>query len=325
VLLGREKTADVGESGRVSHVDGDGMAVAERSLGNELVEGRPGVTVGNNTVEHDLVEVRCLKLKHLVDTSTADLVSDHLNLRRSIIRSTKASVDELLAVLLKEIISLLVSTGGDLNQLSKSVSDLSDGETAEECEVKEGVRRSVVGTETVLVTAVVDSNLDRNGSVNEANDSSGNADVVGVAAVSSTSKASNICDETTTNNKDRLLAVNAKVGHGVDNGQKSIHGLGLLANHGLVDSERNTIVVKVALHLLAIEVEDVEVHDGQATAPRRVELVQLRVGGVEDAIEKLEVILDLLVATDSKTLGGGLDGSTHIRHGGQRGKEGNTR
>ena len=318
VLLGGKKTADVSESGRVGHVDGDSMAVAERSLGNELVKRRPGVTVGNNTVEHDLVKVWCLKLKHLVNTSTADLISNLLNLRRSIIRSTEASVDELLAVLLKKIIGVFVGTSRDLDQLSKSISDLSNWETAEECEVKEGVRGSVVGSETVLVAAVVDGDLDRDGSVNETNDCGGDADVVCVAAVSSTSKASNVSDETTTDNKDRLLAVDTKVGHGVDNGKESIHGLGLFTNHGLVDSKRDAIVVKVLLHLVTVEVEDVEVHDSQASSPGGVELVQLGVGGVEDAIEKLKVILDLLITTNSETLGGGLDGSGHIRHGGRR-------
>jgi hypothetical protein len=34
-----------------------------------LVERAPGVAVGNDTVETNLVEVRCLKLQHLVDTS----------------------------------------------------------------------------------------------------------------------------------------------------------------------------------------------------------------------------------------------------------------
>jgi hypothetical protein len=87
-----------------------------------------------------------------------------------------------------------------------------------------------------------------------------------------------------------------------------------------VDGERDAIVVKVLLHLITVEVEDVEVHDSQASSPGGVELVQLRVGGVEDAIEKLKVILDLLITTNSETLGGGLDGSGHIRHGGRMGR-----
>jgi hypothetical protein len=124
-----------------------------------------------------------------MNTSTANFISNFLNLRSSIIGSTKASVNKLLAVLLKKVIGLLMSTSGDLNQLSKSVSDLSNGETAEECEIKKSVRGSVVSTETVLIAAVVDGDLDRDGGVNETNDCGGNADVVSVAAVHSTSKA----------------------------------------------------------------------------------------------------------------------------------------
>jgi hypothetical protein len=95
-----------------------------------------------------------------MDASTADLISNLLNLRRSIIRSSKTSVDKLLAVLLKKIISILVSTSRDLDQLRETVADLCYGETAEEGEVKECVGWGVIGAETVLVAAVVDGDFD---------------------------------------------------------------------------------------------------------------------------------------------------------------------
>ena len=47
----------------------------------------------------------------------------------------------------------------------------------------------VVCTETVLVVAIVDGNLDGDTSVDEANDGGGNSDEVGVSAVRSASKA----------------------------------------------------------------------------------------------------------------------------------------
>jgi hypothetical protein len=162
VLLGGEKATNMGESSRVGHVNGDSVTVAERSLRDKLVKRRPGMAVGNDTVKHDLVKVRCLKLEHLVDTSTANLVSNLLDLRRSIVRSTEAGVNELLAVLLEKIVSVLVGTGGDLDQLGESISDLCHWESAEEREVKECVRGSVVSSETVLVVAVVDSDFDGN-------------------------------------------------------------------------------------------------------------------------------------------------------------------
>lgn len=176
----------------------------------------------------------------------------------------------------------------------------------------------MVGTEAVLVVAVVDGDLDGDGSINETDDGSGNADVVGVAAVRSTSEAvdggvsqlvghiqkrvkggglpSNISHETTTNNKNRLLAVDSKLSHRINNAKQGIHALGLLANHGLVNLEVDAMVVKVLLQLITVQVEDVEVHDCQAAVPARVALCQLLVGDVENAIEELEVILDLLVA-----------------------------
>lgn len=56
-------------------------------------------------------------------------------------------------------------------------------ECAEEGEVKEGDDGSVISAETVLQLAVIDGNLDGNGSVNETDDGGRNADEVGVAAV----------------------------------------------------------------------------------------------------------------------------------------------
>lgn len=41
VLLVGQEAAGVGEGGRVGHVDGDGVTVAERCLGDKLVKRRP--------------------------------------------------------------------------------------------------------------------------------------------------------------------------------------------------------------------------------------------------------------------------------------------
>jgi len=41
VLLVAEDTSDVGKSGRVSHVDGDGVTVTKRRVGDQLVKRRP--------------------------------------------------------------------------------------------------------------------------------------------------------------------------------------------------------------------------------------------------------------------------------------------
>ena len=78
-----------------------------------------------------------------------------------------------------------MGAGGDLNQLSKSVSDLCLRKCSEESEIKEGLHWSVIGTESVLVVAIVDADLDADTGVNQADDGSGNADVVGSTSVCS--------------------------------------------------------------------------------------------------------------------------------------------
>ena len=147
------------------------------------------MTVGNDTVKTNLVEVGCLELEHLVNTSPVDLVGCLLDLLLSTVGVAESGVDELLGVLVEEVKCGQVSTAGDLDQLCETVPDLRSGECAEETEVEEGVLGCVVGTETVLVVAVVDTDLDGDGSVNQANDGGGNADEVGVAAVSSAGKS----------------------------------------------------------------------------------------------------------------------------------------
>jgi hypothetical protein len=184
------------------------VAVTERDRGGKLVERRPAVkvvlvtvgertsmyrhlrvTVGNDTVETNLVKVRGLELEHLVDTSPVDLVGSLLDLLLGTIGVAESGVDELLGIFVEKVECGQVSTAGDLDQLCETVPDLRSGKSAEETEVKEGVDGSVVCTETVLVVGVVDADLDGDGSVDQANDGGGNTDEVGVAAVGSTCKS----------------------------------------------------------------------------------------------------------------------------------------
>lgn len=144
------------------------------------------MAVCNDTVETDLVKVRGLEVQHLVDTSPVDLVGSILDLLLGTIGVTESGVDELLGVLVEKVECGKVSTAGDLDQLCETVSDLRSRKCAEETEVKEGVDGSVVCTEAVLVVGVIDADLDRDGSVDQANDGGRNTDEVGVAAVGST-------------------------------------------------------------------------------------------------------------------------------------------
>lgn len=79
-----------------------------------------------------------------------------------------------------------MSTARDLNQLCESVPDLGLRERPQESEIEECVHGSMVSSKSVLVIAIVDGNLDADACVDQANDSSGNADVVGVPSVGGT-------------------------------------------------------------------------------------------------------------------------------------------
>lgn len=147
------------------------------------------MTVGNDTVQHDLVEVGRLQLEHLVDASPADPVRGLLQLRTSIVGPAEAGTDEILAVPVKQIKGLPVGARRYLDQLCETVTDLSLRQGAEECEVEEGVDGSVVSPQTVLVPSIVDCNLDGDGRVDETDDRGGDADVVGITTIRGTGEA----------------------------------------------------------------------------------------------------------------------------------------
>jgi hypothetical protein len=79
-----------------------------------------------------------------------------------------------------------MGTSRDLDQLREAVADLSRGQGSQEREVEEGVDRSVVGAQTVLVVAVVDGDLDGDGCIDQPDDRGRDADEICVAAVCST-------------------------------------------------------------------------------------------------------------------------------------------
>lgn len=147
------------------------------------------VSICDDSIETDLVEVGCLELQHLVDTSSVDLVSSLLNLGWRSIGAAKACLDDLLAVLVEQVERRQVGTRRDLDQLGESVSDLCGREGSKEGEVEEGLDGSVVGTQSVLVVAVVDGDLDRDRCINQTDDRGGNADVVGVSSVGRTGES----------------------------------------------------------------------------------------------------------------------------------------
>ena len=92
------------------------------------------------------------------------------------------------------------------------------------------------------------------------------------------------------------LPEDSKLGHGINDAQESVDGLCFLADHRLVDVKLDLVMVEISLHLLAIDVEDIVVHDGKAAAPSLVAGRQLAAPGIKDPINEGEIIFDLLVA-----------------------------
>lgn len=113
---------------------------------------------------------------------------------------------------------------------------------------------------------------------------------------------------------DNHLSEDTEFVHGVDNAQESVNGLGLLANHGLVDVKVDLVMIEVSLHLLTIDVKDVGVHDCKASSPWLITISEVFVAGVEYSIDEREVIFDLLVPLDVEASRGFGDRGLEIRH-----------
>lgn len=62
----------------------------------------------------------------------------------------------------------------------------------------------------------------------------------------------------------------------------------------------DVVMIEIFLHLLTIDIEDIQVHDSQAASPSLIQISKIAVIWVEDAIEEGEVIFDLLVAFNVK-------------------------
>lgn len=92
-------------------------------------------------------------------------------------------------MLVEEVERVQVGARRNLDELGEAVSDLTNRQRLQEGEVKEGVDRRVVRAQTVLVIAVVDGHLDRDGCVDQTDDSRGDADEVGVSPVGGTCEA----------------------------------------------------------------------------------------------------------------------------------------
>ena len=140
------ESSRVSEGHGVGHVDHDGVSVSEgQGRGSQLAGGGPRVTEGNDTVEHQLVQVARLEPEHLLDSALADVITNVLQLLVVVLESV-SGLDELLSVLDQKVPDSLLGNGTDLDQLGGSVSDLTLGQSLQEAEVEVSVDGSKVGT-----------------------------------------------------------------------------------------------------------------------------------------------------------------------------------
>ena len=146
------------------------------------------MAVCDDPIKSNFVKVGRLQLQHLVDAFTVDLVSRRTYFLGRSIGPPKAGVNQLLTVLVQQVEGIEMRAGRNLDKFSETVTNLSDGQSAQEGEIKEGMHRCMVCTQTVFVVAIVDSYLDRHRRVNQTNDSRWDPDIIGVPTIGSTSE-----------------------------------------------------------------------------------------------------------------------------------------
>ena len=122
-----------------------GTLTQRKGRGTQLACGVPRVTDGDNTVQHQLLQVARLEPEHLFDSALADVITDVSRLL-FVVLETVSGLDELLSVLDQKVPDSLLGNGTDLDQLGGSVSDLTLGQGLQEAEVEVSVDGSKVGT-----------------------------------------------------------------------------------------------------------------------------------------------------------------------------------
>ena len=97
------------------------------------------------------------------------------------------------------------------------------------------------------------------------------------------------------------FAIDSEVSHGIHDTQEGRHGLGLLANLGLVSYEFDSMMLEVVLHLLAIDVVDILISDSQTSSPLLVAVGEILIVDIEYSINEGEIVFDLLVTLNMET------------------------
>lgn len=184
-----EEPTTVCQGRRIGHVDADSMAMAQWCLRNEFVQRRPSVSVCDDSVKTDLVEIGCLELQHFVDGISVDAIRNLFQSEIGTFSTTEGLADQGLTIGVEKVEGWEMSANGDLDQLREAITDLRDWQSPQEGEVKEGLCWSMIGTKTIFVLRVIDGCLDAHGSINQTDECSRNADEWCVPAIHSAGKS----------------------------------------------------------------------------------------------------------------------------------------
>ena len=104
------------------------------------------MTIRNDPVQANLVQVWSLKFQHLVYAFFVDLVRSNTDLFRGAISTAEPSGNQLFAVFVQQFKSLEVRARGYLNELCKPIPDLCGRKCSEKAKIEEGVRWCMVGS-----------------------------------------------------------------------------------------------------------------------------------------------------------------------------------
>ena len=147
------------------------------------------MSVCDDSVKTDLMEIGCLELQHFVDGISIDAIRDLLQSGIGTFSTTEGLADQGFAIGVKKVEGREMSADRDLDQLREAIANLRDWQSPQEGEVKEGLCWSMIGTKTILVLRVIDGCLDAHGSINQTDECSRNADEWCVPAVNSAGKS----------------------------------------------------------------------------------------------------------------------------------------
>jgi len=117
------------------------------------------MSVSDDSVKVDLLEIRGLKLERLKNPVAVNLIGSCLELLVLIRSTPEPGRDQSRADFVEKAESQQMGTARDLYQLGEPFSNLSFGQGSKESEIKQRVRRRVIGTKAVLVVAIVDGDF----------------------------------------------------------------------------------------------------------------------------------------------------------------------